>query len=68
MRRKYIALFELYEYINQFLLSVPQFPQFLEARKRHEMKKKKEIKIRRGKDNTFVSYSGSILLNRYTYI
>lgn len=41
MRRKYIALFELYEYINQFLLSVPQFPQFLEARKRHEMKKKK---------------------------
>lgn len=74
MRRKYIALFELYEYINQFLLSVPQFPQFLEApfttqaRKTHEMKKRKEIKIRRGKDKTFVSYSGSILLNRYTYI
>lgn len=49
MRRKYIALFELYaEYINQFPLSVPQFPQFLEApfatqaRKRHEMKKKEK--------------------------
>lgn len=47
MRRKYIALFELYEYINQFLLSVSQFPQFLEvpfttqARKTHEMKKKR---------------------------
>lgn len=72
MRRKYIALFELYEYINQFLLS-PNFLNFSKHRLRlkHEkdMKwKKKEIKIRRGKDKTFVSYSGSILLNRYTYI
>lgn len=75
MRRKYIALFELHEYINQFPLSVPQFPQYNFSKHRLQLKhekdmkwKKKEIKIRRGKDNTFVSYSGSILLNRYTYI
>ena len=72
MRPKYIALFELYEYINQFLLS-PNFLNFskhrLQLKHEKDMKwKKKEIKIRRGKDNTFVSYSGSILLNRYTYI
>lgn len=41
MRRKYIALFELYEYINQFLLS-PNFLNFSKHRLR--LKHEKDMK------------------------
>lgn len=41
MRRKYIALFELYEYINQFLLS-PNFLNFSKHRLR--LKHEKHMK------------------------
>ena len=44
MRRKYIALFELYEYINQFLLSVPQFPQYNFSKHRLQLKHEKDMK------------------------
>lgn len=48
MRRKYIALFELYEYINQFLLS-PNFLNF--SKHRLQLKHEKDMKWKKKKRN-----------------
>lgn len=52
MRRKYIALFELYaEYINQFPLSVPQFPQYNFSKHRLQLKHEKDMKWKKRNQN-----------------